>query len=131
MVLVAGVLFFFSYNFQIFENPCGNEILSESTNPNGLTKAVIFQRDCGATTGFSTQVSILKSKEDLKNKGGNIFVADTNHGEAPSGIGGGPKVDVEWLSQNELKIFYHPKARTYTKSSSLNGIQIIYEEIEK
>jgi hypothetical protein len=28
-------------------------------SPDGRRDAVMFQRDCGATTGFSTQISIL------------------------------------------------------------------------
>ncbi len=37
---------------------CGNEILKEVRSPTGKMKGVVFQRDCGATTGFSTQVSV-------------------------------------------------------------------------
>ena len=51
---------------------CGNDIYSETLSPDGELKAVIFQRDCGATTGFSTQVSILDTDETLENDGGNI-----------------------------------------------------------
>jgi hypothetical protein len=29
---------------------------------------VVFQRDCGATTGFSTQVSIIEIGEELPNQ---------------------------------------------------------------
>ena len=101
LVLVAGGFLFGTYNFLVSEELCRNEVLSELPNPDRQTRAVIFQRDCGSATGFSTQVSVLKSEEDLKNKVGNVFVADTNHGEAPSGIGGGPNVTIEWLSQNE------------------------------
>jgi len=32
---------------------CGNEIYSVVVSPNKKHKAVLFQRDCGATTGFS------------------------------------------------------------------------------
>jgi hypothetical protein len=38
---------------------CGNEVLSQARSPDGLYEAVVFQRDCGAATGFSTQVSVI------------------------------------------------------------------------
>src|SRR6266550_3254126 len=72
---------------------CGNELLKEVASPNGRMKAVVFQRDCGATTGFSTQVSVFRRDQRLPNEGGNLFAADTNHGAAPSGQGGGPVVE--------------------------------------
>ena len=33
---------------------CGNDILTETRAPDGRFKVVVFQRDCGATTRFST-----------------------------------------------------------------------------
>ena len=131
LVFVAGAFFFVAYNFLSFDDTCQNEVLSELANPNGQVKAVIFQRNCGATTGFSTQVSILEFKDKLYNDSGNVFVADTNHGEAPSDENGGPKVEAEWIGNNNLKLSYHSKARTFTKVASFNDIQITYEEIEK
>jgi len=53
---------------------CGNKIYKEYLSPDQLFKAVVFQRDCGTTTGFQTHISILDSKEILANEGGNIFI---------------------------------------------------------
>lgn len=55
---------------------CGNKVLSESVSPDGRLKAVIFKRDCGATTAYSTQVSILNSSDALPNSGGNTFAME-------------------------------------------------------
>lgn len=55
---------------------CGNEVYSEMLSPDGKHKVVVFQRDCGATTGFSTQISIIDSDDDLKNESGNIYIID-------------------------------------------------------
>ena len=46
-------------------DPCGNEILSEMRSPDGRLKFIVFQRDCGATTAFSTQVSIIPSGDEF------------------------------------------------------------------
>ncbi|HEY7181405.1 MAG TPA: hypothetical protein VIC84_08295, partial [Blastocatellia bacterium] len=53
---------------------CGNEILRVHYSPTKKLKAVVFERDCGATTGFSAQISIIPANSDLPNKAGNVFV---------------------------------------------------------
>ncbi len=55
---------------------CGNEIMNETLSPDGHFKALVFQRDCGATTGFTTQISLLPSNVSLPNEAGNIFIVD-------------------------------------------------------
>ena len=76
---------------------CTNTILSEVTSPGAELKAVVFSRDCGATIGFSTQVSVLPAGAQLRpSEGGNLFAVDTAHSAAASG-GGGPAVHVEYV----------------------------------
>jgi|CXWL01.1.fsa_nt_gi hypothetical protein len=53
---------------------CGNEVKQSLMSPSGKLSAVVFSRDCGATTGFSTQVSIIPTGHSLPNKSGNTFV---------------------------------------------------------
>ncbi|HEX5605144.1 MAG TPA: hypothetical protein VFY96_01440 [Candidatus Binatia bacterium] len=85
--------------------------MAEFVSPDGTKKVVVFQRDCGATTDFSTQASLLATNEKLENEGGNVFSADTNHNAAPSGVGGGPELRVRWESRNRLLLQHHPSAR--------------------
>ena len=89
---------------------CGNEVFEEQLSPDGKLKAVIFQRDCGATTGFSTQISVLNSHKKLKNESGNVFVI--------SGHPDSVAPEVAW-NQNSDTLFIHyalngdePKAET-------------------
>jgi hypothetical protein len=75
-------------------DPCGNAVLSEEYSPNREFRAVVFERDCGATTGFSTQVSVLTANGQFltqpswlhSTQPGNVFVADTDHGNVRSGL---------------------------------------------
>ena len=106
---------------------CGNELLGEARSPDGRLKAIVFQRDCGATTGFSTQISVLPIGEKLPNEVGNVFVADSNHGVAPSGRGGGPIVEVRWLNEGELLIRHDSRARVFQSEQSLGKVKIHYE----
>ena len=106
---------------------CGSEILHSVASPDGKNKAVIFQRDCGATTDFSTQVSLLPSSSTLGNEAGNAFIADTNHGAAPSGEGGGPTLGVRWLSPSSIMISHHPSARIFRAPDDVAGIRVRHE----
>ena len=55
---------------------CVNEVREELVSPDGKRKIVVFSRNCGATTGFSTQASVLERAETLPNEGGSLFVVD-------------------------------------------------------
>jgi len=70
----------------------------------------MFERDCGATTDFSTQVSILGSKDSLPDEAGNIFIADSNHGAITH-----LKIEIRWSSPKQLVISYSPQARVLRK----------------
>ena len=86
---------------------CINEPIAEYVAPGARAKLIVFQRDCGATTDFSTQASLLKRDARLPSSVGNLFVADTNHGLAPSGPGGGPELRVQWEGPQRLLLQHH------------------------
>ncbi|MBK1852842.1 hypothetical protein FE845_15960 [Marinobacter sp. 1-4A] len=100
---------------------CGNEIYTEIVSPNKERKAVVFQRDCGATTGFSTQISIINSGDRLENEGGNIYIID-----------GQPKdvsPPLKWVSNTELRIERSLNGSEYKAESSwglLNKVKVTY-----
>lgn len=100
---------------------CGNEVHSEVLSPDREHKVVVFQRDCGATTSFSTQISIIDSDDELENDSGNIYIID-----------GHPK-DVSprarWISSAELTIERNLNGSEYKAQSSwgfLNKIKVTY-----
>jgi hypothetical protein len=126
-IAVLTLLAMFEISCLNLAGGCGNEILKEVRSPSGKTKAVVFQRDCGATTGFSTQVSVLRSDQQLPNEGGNVFVADTDHGKAPSGPGGGPIVEASWTTETELLVRYDKHARFSQNQPSLANIHVRFE----
>ena len=61
-VTALVVIAFGVFLYQTFANMCGNEILGEFASPDRKKKVVVFQRDCGATTGFSTQASLFGTR---------------------------------------------------------------------
>src|SRR5438094_9693848 len=95
LLLVSFILMGYSC-VSLFD--CGNELTSEIKSPDGKFKAVVFRRSCGATTGYSTQVSIIAANQKLPAEAGNV--ASALHEV---------KLTIRWLSSNQLQVI-HPKA---------------------
>lgn len=122
VLVVVGVFLFWYFGPDL----CRNEVISELSSPDGAKKLVVFQRDCGATTGFSTHASILPAGKMIPSQNGNVFISDTDHGAAPSGPGGGPRVEVTWEGPNSVVLSYHPKVRVFVAEREVSGVQIHY-----
>ena len=128
LVSLVTILTLFTYTIQIaFDGMCGNKFLSEKSSPDRIYRAVVFQRDCGATTGFSTQVSILKAEERLPNQSGNLFIADTDRGKAPSGIGGGPDVRISWIDPRSIRLIHHKNTRVFLANPRVAEVSAKYD----
>lgn len=107
---------------------CQNTEVARLRSPGGQHEAVLFQRDCGATTGFSTQVALVEFGRPITGAG-NVFRADDNHGEARAGRWGGPWAEMAWLSANRLVVRYAAGSRIFVKEDEVSGIAISYEAI--
>ena len=107
---------------------CSNTIVSRARAPDGRHEAVMFQRDCGATTGFSTQMSVLDASGELAGAG-NAFRADDDHGVARAGEWGGPWAEIRWLSPDHLLVRYAAKSRLFEQKEELSGVRITYQAV--
>ncbi|MEH7743503.1 hypothetical protein V7659_00355 [Neobacillus drentensis] len=97
----------------LFGDMCGNDIVQNVPSPNGKKVAYIFTRDCGATTGFSPQLSILDKDDKFPNKSGNTFRSDE-------------KFTIGWIDEKKLQVFYDKKSETYKMDRSVNGVRVEY-----
>ena len=122
MVIVA-----FSALALISCDMCGNEVVKEVVSPSGTYKAVLFERDCGATTSDSTQIAILEAGKSLPNRSGNIFSADSNHGIASVGSHGTMNVAISWKSDHQLEINDPAAARVFSQMAEYHDIRIAYK----
>lgn len=111
-LIITVLLRFFAFP----EDFCTNDNLRESVSPNATIKAVLFRRDCGATTTYSTQVSILPVSRKLPNESGNVYVA-----------GGEPTVIVRWIDDRHLSISGGGAATVFKHLSVFAGVQITYD----
>ncbi len=104
-------------------DPCGNRILSETPTQGSSKRAVVFERDCGATTDFSTQVSILNASEPAPREAGNVFIADSDHGAVTN-----VRVSVRWDSPDHLVVVFPARARVFQQQVQVRGVNISYEK---
>src|SRR3954452_17241529 len=84
----------------LFGDMCGNDLKQKIPSPNGENVAYIFERNCGATTGLSPQLSILNKGDKFQNVSGNTFRTDK-------------EFSVEWLSDKNLKVIYDKSSEVY------------------
>jgi hypothetical protein len=95
---------------------CGNEISQSVTSPSGSLKAVVFSRDCGATTGFSTQVSMLPETKSLPNEAGNVLVLNST-----------VPIVLQWQTDAALTISGLRGGSPISKNLTSSGVAISYE----
>ncbi|MDO9472477.1 MAG: hypothetical protein Q7J28_05430 [Caulobacter sp.] len=104
---------------------CRNTVVSTARSPDGRLDAVLFERNCGATTGFSTQVSIM-SVGELPEVSGNIFVTDDDVPQGERGKWGGAWADVQWFSERRLHVVHAPAARLLKSLDRFGEVDITY-----
>ena len=120
LIVLLGIVGIGVYVFNnIFSEMCGNEIFSEVYSPDSKFRAVIFQRDCGATTGFTTQISLIFAKNDLQNEGGNIFIVDGHPNDR--------KIELSWNGPKKLTIKNCSGLQSHKKEKLYQGVSIDYE----
>lgn len=126
ILLPIIVLLIFIYNFNkstatdtiILRN---NTVVKELSSPDKKNKAVAFIRDCGATTDFSPQVSLLKDNEQFRDDPGNLFVG--YHSKF---------IDISWADNTTLVVLYDCKDSYISeKVDQVGKIKIKYTKVDK
>ena len=95
---------------------CGNEVSQTLLSPDGAHKAVVFSRDCGATTGFSTQISVVGASQQLPDEAGNVLVLDDKQ-----------NVFLRWQNANTLIVSYPKGATSFNKQTLVVGVRIVFK----
>jgi len=111
LVLIIGIVITYS-----FPSMCENKIIKIATSPDSTNKIVLFERSCGATTGFSSQISIINNNDNLSNESGNIYIAE----------GYPSNYSMVWISNNSVYIT-GTSENNFKKVLKFNNINIQYE----
>ena len=94
---------------------CSNEPASVTPSPSGKLKAIVFHRNCGATTDANTQVAVIPSSANLANIPGNALI-----------LGGDVPLKVRWESDTSVSISGLGTAKVFKQASSAAGASIVY-----
>ena len=97
---------------------CENEQLSASTSPNEEYEAVTFRRNCGATTSYSVQVSVIPSGGELPNESGNVVVF--REYLVPG---------IRWSTPRELEVSYPSHADAGRVDKMTNDVSVVYSPV--
>ena len=109
---------------------CVDTVVTEVRSPDEKLKVVVFERSCGPTTGFSTQISVLPSDRSLPtDSAGNIFAADDNNHAVPVPNKGTMELKVIWESNSAISISYPSKAQVFLKKSNEDSVTIKYQAL--
>lgn len=77
---------------------------------------MIFNRNCGATAGFNTQLSILAKSDEVPEEAGDTFIAD-----------GSLALKVRWVSESQLVVTGSRGAKIFKQEKLANGVVVSYE----
>lgn len=120
---LAAAFFYFIFNLN---GACESELEQSYLSPNKSKKVLVFSVGCGATTGNSTQISIVDADYNLENGDtGNIFIADDDHGKAHV-YGKTIHIYVVWQDDKNIEISYGKDARIFKNKLSKNGVTVHY-----
>jgi hypothetical protein len=103
---------------------CGNRPVAEYPSPDGALKLEVFERDCGATTGFSMQASLLDVGDPLPNEAGNAFVADSSDGT-------GKELRVRWRGTRALTLEHRSTAHVVRAVTDVSGVSVVHTTFDR
>jgi hypothetical protein len=77
----------------LLRSACDNSVKSEKRSPDGKYVVTLFERNCGATTDFSTIVNLRESSEKLNGDDLGILVVKGQH-----------EIDLTWDGNTGLRL---------------------------
>jgi hypothetical protein len=116
-LLACGVTAFLAVDW-LFGKLCSTTVYRELLSPSQTQKVVIFERNCGATTDFSTGVSVIETGRSLPNQGGNVLHIE-GHPESTL-------IEAAWLDEHHLLIHYPAGQTVYRAETQLGAILVRY-----
>ena len=99
--------------------PCENEVLDRVTSPDGKMAALVFSRECGATTGANIQISIV-GEGIVPHDAGNTFIMD--------GASYSPDIRPRWIDGDHLVLTIPEYSRVFLKNSLVERTRISYQD---
>ena len=109
---------------------CAKEVFAEVVSPDGYRTAVVYQIDCGATSGFSRQVVVVPTPDrrlDPESLPRGFFAVSIGSGVDPRLSLRDGLVRPRWLANRQLEIAYPAGARLIRSAHRSEGVDLIYQ----
>ena len=105
-------------NFDFF-NTCVEQQVIGGMSPNAQYSAVVYQRSCGATTGWGTFITIFPSSEKFKGGGKGVIY----------GIDGLYGINVTWPDDTHLRVecIRCDQTKIFKQDSKWRDVTVSYE----
>lgn len=113
------------------DDPCATEVFAKVVSPDGVRTAVVYQIDCGATTGFSRQVVLIPTPDgrlDPESLPRGFFAISIGSGVDPKLPMHDSMVRLRWLSNQALEIAYPAGARLIRSADRSERVTMTYQE---
>lgn len=94
---------------------CGNQESQRTDSPSNNWTAVAFTRDCGATTGFSSQISLIAKGSALPNESGNVLVLEAS-----------VPLHLTWSPSGDLVVHGSGSVKRFKEEGVVSGVKIQY-----
>lgn len=94
---------------------CGNQESQRIDSPSSKWTAVAFTRDCGATAGFSSQVSLVAKGSELPNESGNVLVLEAS-----------VPLTLTWSVSGDLVVHGSGNVKRFKEEGVVSGVKIHY-----
>jgi|SRR5688572_20542902 hypothetical protein len=99
-----------------WEPICGEEVLSERKSPNEVFVFSVHRRNCGATTGYVTGLSIRRANDD----------SDPSAKDDVLVIDGDVSVTASWIDSNRIEVHVPKGAEIFRNDPKWNDVTISY-----
>ncbi len=115
VLLFVSITLFLSGCAFLLHSSCENTVKSEIRSPDGKYVATLFERNCGATTDFSTIVNLRESSVKFKGDDLGIFIVKGVHA-----------LDLVWNGNTKLRLECHdcPADDIFKQERSWRDIEI-------
>lgn len=122
---IAAALFLATLN-NIFGGACESRVIRNSVSPDGQLKAVLFERNCGATTSLVTELAIApaRSRTPLAD---NDVVSTEGLGKDRYYQLDGARTHLDWRTRRALDIHCGPPSRAQQAIVHFRGVAVAFD----
>jgi hypothetical protein len=94
---------------------CETQVDHQIASPDRAYVATVFHRECGATSGFNTQLSLRRQGEPFDPTSDQILAVDGRH-----------NLSVVWVTERRLNVVL-PADQIYTQHRTWRDVQVEYK----